>query len=49
VKNAEPHILAEKKILEMETHSPFIVKMYYSFHTRHHLFLVRRAKRRSHW
>jgi serine/threonine protein kinase len=32
-KNAVPHILAEKKILEASVSSPFIVKMYYAFQT----------------
>jgi len=32
-KNAVPHILAEKKILETSVSSPFIVKMYYAFQT----------------
>ncbi|ELR19976.1 protein kinase domain containing protein [Acanthamoeba castellanii str. Neff] len=39
-KNAVPHILAEKKILEASVSSPFIVKMYYAFQTPRHLFLV---------
>jgi len=39
-KNAVPHILAEKKILETSVSSPFIVKMYYAFQTSKHLFLV---------
>jgi len=38
-KNAVSTILAEKKILEIGT-SPFIVKMFYSFQTANHLFLV---------
>eukprot|EP01088_Endostelium_zonatum_P014810 TRINITY_DN3375_c3_g1_i1.p1 TRINITY_DN3375_c3_g1~~TRINITY_DN3375_c3_g1_i1.p1 ORF type:complete len:1297 (+),score=377.07 TRINITY_DN3375_c3_g1_i1:199-4089(+) len=38
-KNAVFNILAEKKIMEIAS-SPFVVRMYYSFHTTNHLFLV---------
>eukprot|EP01090_Pellita_catalonica_P019047 TRINITY_DN632_c0_g1_i1.p1 TRINITY_DN632_c0_g1~~TRINITY_DN632_c0_g1_i1.p1 ORF type:complete len:389 (-),score=39.90 TRINITY_DN632_c0_g1_i1:78-1193(-) len=38
-KNADLNILLEQKIMQVAS-SPFVVRMYYSFHTQHHLFLV---------
>lgn len=39
-KNMVSQVLAEKKVLEL-SRNPFVVKLYYAFHSKEYLYLVR--------
>ena len=38
-KNMVSQVLAEKKVLEL-SRNPFVVKLYYAFHSKEYLYLV---------
>jgi len=44
-KNMVNHVMAERTVLAL-ARNPYVVKMFYAFHTRDHLYLVGAGQRR---